>query len=605
MRARDVVMASEHVCPGCPRIGVVEETQRAEKRAQVEHALQRFAELARVTIDEVPRAEPPLRYRTRAKLMVQGTSLGLFREGTHDVVDTVDCPVLAPAVHEVAARVRALLDDPPRDAGAVLRASDRGGALAAVDLREVVDAGVAGLRGHASVLVTFALDREVSEREARAAADAVRNGCASVASVAINLRGRGPQVLGAETRLVWGPGELRDRIAPGAPWTLATHGSFVQAHRGVAAAMHDAIVAALEGAPRVIELFAGSGALALRLASSGARVHAIEAFAPAIENAKRAADAQRIGGLSIEIGDATAALVAMAARGERADAIVLDPPRRGVPPELRAAIAALAPARVVYVACDPETLARDLAHLARLGLAARRLSPYDLMPQSAHVETIAWLEPSAPPPVRVLHEDERLIVIDKDPHEPTTPHPEHPISALARVRALPGAEHAVPVHRLDAGTSGVCLFARRPEHVEPFARALATGRKRYLALVRGVTHGKGIVRRALREEGRDLPSTTRFTRRAIVGGHSLVRAAPDEGRTHQIRRHLASIGHPLLGDARYGHAPSNRHLWERAALDRPFLHCERIELALESGPLVLESGLPADLALVLERLSRS
>ncbi|UJR78877.1 Ribosomal large subunit pseudouridine synthase D [Sandaracinus amylolyticus] len=588
-------MASEHVCPGCPRIGVAEETQRAEKRAQVEHALRRFPELERVAIDEVPRAEPPLRYRTRAKLMVQGTSLGLFREGTHDVIDTVECPVLAPVVHDVAARVRALLEDPPREAGAVLRASDRGGALAAVDLREVVDDA-----GNASVMVTFALDREVSEREARAAADAVRS--ERVASVAINLRGRGPQVLGAETRVVWGPGELRDRIAPGAPWTFATHGSFVQAHRGVAAAMHDAIVGALGGAQRVIELFAGSGALALRIASSGARVHAIEAFAPAIENAKRAADVQRIAGLSIEVGDASGALMAMASRGERADAIVLDPPRRGVPPELRAAIAALSPSRVIYVACDPDTLARDLAHLARLGLAARRASPFDLMPQSAHVETIAWLEPAAPPRVRVLHEDERLIVIDKDPHEPTTPHPEHPISALARVRALPGAEDAVPVHRLDAGTSGVCLFARRPEHVEVFARALAAGRKRYLALVRGVTHGKGIVRRALREEGRDLPSTTRFTRRAIVGGHSLVRAAPDEGRTHQIRRHLASIGHPLLGDARYGHPPSNRHLWERAALDRPFLHCERIELALEAGPLVLESALPADLALVLERL---
>jgi 23S rRNA (uracil1939-C5)-methyltransferase len=226
------------------------------------------------------------------------------------------------------------------------------------------------------------------------------------------------------------------------------------------------------------------------------------------------------------------------------------------------------------------------------------------MPQSGHVESLAVLVPAPPPPVRVLYEDEHLIAVDKDPHEPTTPHPEHPHSTLDRVRALAGAEHAVPVHRLDAGTSGVCLFARRPEHVEALARGLSEGRKRYVALVRGITHGKGIIRRDLRDEGRALRATTRFTRRAIVGGHSLVRASPEEGRMHQIRRHLASIGHPLLGDARYGHPASNRHLWERAGLDRAFLHAERIELALTDGARVIESAMPADLTLVLERLGR-
>src|SRR6185295_13913127 len=110
------------------------------------------------------------------------------------------------------------------------------------------------------------------------------------------------------------------------------------------------------------------------------------------------------------------------------------------------------------------------------------------------------------------------------------------------------------------------------------ALAAETGRKIYLAGVKGITPIKGAVARALREEGRVQTARTRYRRLAVVSGHSLVRVVPEEGRTHQIRRHLAGIGHPVLGDARYGHAPTNRYFEERNALDRTFLHCVRLEL---------------------------
>src|SRR5699024_8251134 len=108
------------------------------------------------------------------------------------------------------------------------------GALEAVDLREVVS------EGEPRAMLTLVLDRgrAPSEGAVRAAAEAVRRACPRVASIAINLRGHGPQVLGAETHVVLGPAELPDRIEDGAPFVLATHGSFVQAHRGTAAAMH-------------------------------------------------------------------------------------------------------------------------------------------------------------------------------------------------------------------------------------------------------------------------------------------------------------------------------------------------------------------------------
>jgi 23S rRNA (uracil1939-C5)-methyltransferase len=557
-------------CPGCPWEGLEYAEQLEQKGEAARAALSRFPGLP--APGPVAPADPIAGYRTRAKLVVSGERVGLFAPGTHDVVDLAGCAALSPAIATAAASIRALL------AKGELVAHDRGGALLAVDLREARDEDTL-------VMATFVVDPARAFR-----APAAIEG---VASVAINLRDpRSPQVLGQETR---GGARLRDRLGPGAPWVLAAPGSFVQAHRGTATAIHDAIAEEIAPGARVVELHAGSGALALRLARDGARVLAVDAFAPGIERARRAAEEQGIGGVEFLAGDASAAL------DREVDVVVLDPPRRGVPAELRAAIAGAA-ARAIYVSCDPDTLARDLAHLQRLGLAAREIRLFDMMPGTPHVEALAILERSPPPPPRVLFEDERLVAVDKPPHEPTTPQSEHATSLLARVRAMPHLEGAVPVHRLDAGTSGVCLFARAPGHVEALARALAEGKKRYVALVRGIAHGKGIVRRALRDEGRSLAATTRWQRRRIVGGHSLVRAAPAEGRLHQIRRHLASIGHPVLGDERYGHAPSNRHLWERAALDRPFLHSERIELA--GGPTI-ESPLAPDLELVLERLERS
>jgi 23S rRNA (uracil1939-C5)-methyltransferase len=299
----------------------------------------------------------------------------------------------------------------------------------------------------------------------------------------------------------------------------------------------------------------------------------------------------------------------LAAAGERFDCAIVNPPRRGLAPALRTALGGLAPPFVAYVSCEPATLARDLAHLARLGLATDAVSPFDMIPLSDEVECVALLRPSPAPAPRVLHADDDVVFVDKDPFEPTTPQGEHATSLLARVRRLPGAAEAVPLHRLDLGTSGVCLFARRPEVAGRWSSALAAAdaRKEYVAGVRGIARAKGSISRPLLEHGRALEARTRYVRSASAGGHSLLRVAPEQGRTHQIRRHLAAIGHPLLGDLRYGHAATNRHLLERHGLDRPFLHCARIDLAHpRSGErLVVRAPLSGDLAAVQASLEES
>ncbi len=90
----------------------------------------------------------------------------------------------------------------------------------------------------------------------------------------------------------------------------------------------------------------------------------------------------------------------------------------------------------------------------------------------------------------------------------------------------------------------------------------------------------------------------------LAGGHSLVFVEPREGRKHQIRRHMAGLGHPVIGDARHGHGPTNRHFEEKHGLDRQLLHLERLELGQPTGgpPIQVSSPLPGDFIAVLQRL---
>jgi len=226
------------------------------------------------------------------------------------------------------------------------------------------------------------------------------------------------------------------------------------------------------------------------------------------------------------------------------------------------------------------------------------------MPLTAEVETVAVLRRAATPDLAVLFEDAEVVAVDKPPFLPTTPHPEHATSLLARVRERPGAAEAVALHRLDADTSGVCLFAKRAALAGAWQAALARANKRYRALVRGPARASGRIARPLREGRRTLAAATRYRRLGLLAGHALLDVVLETGRTHQIRRHLASIGAPVLGDERHGHAASNRHFRERYFLDRPFLHCASLELAHPRGGAVLriEAPLAPDLAAVAERL---
>ncbi len=470
------------------------------------------------------------------------------------------------------------------------------------------------------VLVTFVLqrDRAATREELKEAARALRPMLPRVVGVAANFHDAdAPQVLGPDTLPLDGAMRAQDRI--GSVYHLATFGSFVQAHREQAARVHAMITREIgsldlqgpdEVAPperaRVLDLYGGSGAISLALARSDFQVTMVESFAPATNNARTAAEAQGIK-VDVRTGDVADVAAAMADAGETFDAIVVNPPRRGVSPAAREAITLLNAPLLIYASCDPDTLARDLDHFSRLGYNASEIAPFDMIPLTEEVETVCVLRRSPPAPPRVIYEDEDILVVDKGPHEPIVQEEgEYGSSLLARCARLPTVtdNKLEPIHRLDAGTSGLCVLARNERARAVWANALTTtGRLIYLAAAKGVTPAKGAITRDLREGGRVYPARTRYRRLAIASGHSILRVIPDGGRTHQIRRHLAAIGHPVIGDERYGHLPTNRYFEEKHGLDRSFLHLVRIEVGhpRTGARLLIESTLPGDLRSALER----
>lgn len=180
---------------------------------------------------------------------------------------------------------------------------------------------------------------------------------------------------------------------------------------------------------------------------------------------------------------------------------------------------------------------------------------------------------------------------------------------LQYVRDLLGT-HVYPVHRLDRPTSGCLLFALSPEWAKTLQQALThkDAKKTYIALVRGFPkeHTPQKICRPLQNEHgvmRDASTSIQWVTGSKNPRCGLVLARPHTGRTHQIRRHLNGIGHPILGDSSHGDTRINQWWRDHYQLPRLALHCGKLDLPLGDGErLTVHGPIPMDLRNVLEKL---
>jgi 23S rRNA (uracil1939-C5)-methyltransferase len=202
--------------------------------------------------------------------------------------------------------------------------------------------------------------------------------------------------MGGETELLSGEAELPERL--GELDVRISHEAFFQTNTEMTEVLYGIVAehAALEGWERVFDLYCGIGTIGLTLAPRAGELWGIELIEQAVANAIAAARRNEITNARFFAGDTRLALPELLARAGRPDVIVVDPPRAGLSAKVVRRIIDASPKRIVYVSCNPTTLAPNAAQLVEAGFALRKVRPVDMFPQTHHVECVALFERVAP-----------------------------------------------------------------------------------------------------------------------------------------------------------------------------------------------------------------
>jgi 23S rRNA (uracil1939-C5)-methyltransferase len=200
-----------------------------------------------------------------------------------------------------------------------------------------------------------------------------------------------PLFLGGESYVLHGEGVITDRLC-GLEFRISPR-SFYQVNPVQTEILYGKAreFAALTGKETVIDAYCGTGTIGLTMAASAKSVVGVEVNGDAVADAMENAQRNGVSNATFHAADAGDFMRDMAARGQSADVVVTDPPRAGCSPQFLRSLLTLAPARIVYVSCNPETLARDLYTLTKGGYKVKKIQPVDMFPWTGHVETVVCL----------------------------------------------------------------------------------------------------------------------------------------------------------------------------------------------------------------------
>ena len=378
----------ERTAPECPQFGrcggcqfqhMSYQEELWAKRQRVEDALRRLGG-SDVPIEGILGARDPLHYRNKSQYPVGADgSIGFYQLRSHKVVPIRRCLIQSEISDATAEAVGAWMRRykvPPYDEttgkGLVrhiyVRVNRKGESLCCV----VVNGRQVPREPELAALIRAAAPRTVG---------VVLNS---------NTR-RGNVILGEKYRTLWGQDYLMDTLC-GLQFKLSVP-SFYQVNRDQAEVLYGKALeyAALTGEETVLDLYCGTGTITLCLAQQAKRAIGAEIVPPAIADARENAERNGIGNAEFFCGDASDIAAKLEAEGLRPDVITVDPPRKGLAPDVIASVAGMAPERVVYVSCDPATLGRDVKLFAGLGYQAERAAAVDMFPGTAHVETVVLL----------------------------------------------------------------------------------------------------------------------------------------------------------------------------------------------------------------------
>lgn len=371
-------------CGGCQLQHFSYEAQLRTKRAQVVDALIHIGKLPQIPVMETLRAEEPWNYRNKMQFPIGRNSgkivIGCFAQGSHRIINTENCHIqraenndLANAAREIAEQLHIPVYNEDTHKGV---------------LRHIV-----GRVGRSNDLMAIIVTATKQLPRAKDFVRMMRERLPNLVSVHQNIQTyRNNVIMGRDTQLLWGRptiidslGRLNFHISPR---------SFFQVNTRQAERLYEQALAYadLHGTETVIDAYCGTGTITLFLAQKARKVYGIEIVQPAILDARKNARDNHVKNAEFIVGDATAVMPALYKQGIRPDVVVVDPPRAGCTETVLRTFANMKPQRIVYVSCNPATLARDLAILKELGYLAQEVQPVDLFPQTSHVECVCLLK---------------------------------------------------------------------------------------------------------------------------------------------------------------------------------------------------------------------
>jgi 23S rRNA (uracil1939-C5)-methyltransferase len=391
-------------CGGCQWQHFDPAGQLASKRQAVVDSLERIGRLPGIQVEPCLPSPEPYGYRNKALPVVSMRGghfvAGIYEPRSHSLVPYNTCPIQTDAINQLVQKALRKIEQagltpyqPKSHTGFFRHLVVRHG----LGTGEMLLAFVTREAQSTERLTRPTVVMEPSEKVLPRIASELMAEVPGLVGVLQNINtARTNIVLGPETRVLAGATHFRESF-DGLTLRVSLH-SFLQVNTAQAAQLHEVVRGALGKASdgkkwgTVLDLYCGIGTLALAVSSSADYVLGVEEVGPAVEDARENARLNQKKNLDFVQGDAAETLVGLKAQGlTQVDAVILDPPRKGVQPELLARLAAMGPERLVYVSCDPSTLARDLALLSKHGYKVDWIQPLDMFPQTYHVESVARL----------------------------------------------------------------------------------------------------------------------------------------------------------------------------------------------------------------------
>lgn len=391
-RGVELVKASpERVDSGCPLAGrcggcqfrhMTYAEELSAKGQRVADALERVGGV-KLDLPAVLGAEEPDRYRNKVQFPVaqgkSGPAVGYYRPRSHDVLDTADCLLQPRAVTDLRAAFKGWMEE-----NGVPAYEEKSGSGLIRHLYVRTNS-----RGESLCCVVVNGKKLPAAEELTAA---LREADPGLVGLVLNENTKDTNViLGPKYRTLWGRDWLEEELC-GLSFRLSVP-SFFQINRAQTQRLYGVALdfAQLTGKELVLDLYCGIGTISLALAQRAGRVIGAEIVPQAIEDARENAKRNGVDNAEFFCGDAADVARKLADEGTRPDIICVDPPRKGLSTEVPGLLAQMAPRRIVYVSCDPATLARDVKRLSELGYRAVKAQAVDLFPRTAHVETVVLL----------------------------------------------------------------------------------------------------------------------------------------------------------------------------------------------------------------------